>query len=64
MTDEPMGTDENNRAPNGYFTDFETTLPREEAVKLAMAVYGWTRSYAEFYIALANDEIKSDVVGG
>lgn len=37
-------------------------LPREEAVKRAMELFNFTRSEAEFYIAISRGEIDGDVV--
>ena len=39
-----------------------TKMPREEAVKLAMTLFNFTRSYAEFYVAMARGEVDGDVI--
>ncbi len=35
-------------------------LPREEAVELAMRLFGFTKLDAEFYISVAKGEIEPD----
>jgi len=37
-------------------------LPREEAVKMAMELFKFTRSEAEFYTAISRGEIDGDIV--
>ena len=39
-----------------------STLPRSEAVVAAMELFGFTRSDAEYYVAISRGELDSDVI--